>query len=75
MTAAAFALRAAPRAASLPAALRTGCRAFSTTPSRDASWGFIGLGQMGMLCCCAVLSSLFANGWFLFFLSRRPHGP
>lgn len=24
-------------------------RAFSTTPARDATWGFVGLGQMGML--------------------------
>lgn len=35
-----------------PALCRSSRRAFSTTLQRDATWGFIGLGNMGMLCSC-----------------------
>lgn len=47
-------------------------RAFSTTPACDATWGFIGLGQMGMFFISLVVYDLLLTSFHT--LSRLPNG-
>lgn len=52
------------RALPLGKSLKTASRAqrlFSTSLQRDATWGFIGLGRMGMYCAYYDIQSLFSK--------------